>query len=227
MKFWKLASVATVLVLSTNVNAALIERLGGQAYYDDVADLTWLADANYAYTSGYVDTISTFYADGKMKWADANEWAAQLTVGGVDGWRLPDTLQPDESCSIQSGASAGFNCTGSEMGNLFYNVLGGSAQVGLTINHNTNYELFTNIQYYYWSATEENAGPAYDADAAWFFDILSGSYVGSQYLSAKSNHFSAWAVQSGDVSAVPVPAAVWLFGCGLLSLIGVARRKDA
>ena len=30
-----------------------------------------------------------------------------------------------------------------------------------------------------------------------------------------------------DVSAVPVPAAVWLFGSGLLGLIGVARRKHA
>jgi len=28
-----------------------------------------------------------------------------------------------------------------------------------------------------------------------------------------------------DVSAVPVPAAVWLFGSGLLGLIGIARRK--
>lgn len=28
-------------------------------------------------------------------------------------------------------------------------------------------------------------------------------------------------------SAVPVPAAVWLFGSGLISLIGVARRKKA
>jgi len=29
----------------------------------------------------------------------------------------------------------------------------------------------------------------------------------------------------GPMSAVPVPAAVWLFGSGLLGLIGVARRK--
>ena len=32
---------------------------------------------------------------------------------------------------------------------------------------------------------------------------------------------------STDVAAVPVPAAVWLFGSGLLGLIGVARRKKA
>jgi hypothetical protein len=28
-------------------------------------------------------------------------------------------------------------------------------------------------------------------------------------------------------AAVPVPAAVWLFGSGLLGMIGVARRKKA
>ena len=30
---------------------------------------------------------------------------------------------------------------------------------------------------------------------------------------------------AGDLQAVPVPAAVWLFGSGLLGLVGVARRK--
>ena len=30
-----------------------------------------------------------------------------------------------------------------------------------------------------------------------------------------------------DVAVVPVPAAVWLFGSGLLGLVGVARRKKA
>jgi hypothetical protein len=37
----------------------------------------------------------------------------------------------------------------------------------------------------------------------------------------------AWAVHSGDVSAVPIPTAIWLFGSGLLGLIGVARTKKA
>ena len=30
-----------------------------------------------------------------------------------------------------------------------------------------------------------------------------------------------------DVTAVPVPAAVWLFGSGLIGLIGIARRRKA
>jgi hypothetical protein len=29
------------------------------------------------------------------------------------------------------------------------------------------------------------------------------------------------------VSAVPVPAAVWLFGSGLLGLVGISRRKKS
>jgi hypothetical protein len=35
-----------------------------------------------------------------------------------------------------------------------------------------------------------------------------------------------WDDASLEVSAVPVPAAVWLFGSGLLGLVGVARRKS-
>jgi len=34
-------------------------------------------------------------------------------------------------------------------------------------------------------------------------------------------------VINADIAAVPVPAAVWLFGSGLLGLVGVARRKKA
>ena len=34
-------------------------------------------------------------------------------------------------------------------------------------------------------------------------------------------------VVEADVAPVPVPAAVWLFGSGLLGLIGIARRKIA
>jgi hypothetical protein len=32
---------------------------------------------------------------------------------------------------------------------------------------------------------------------------------------------------SGNITPVPVPAAVWLFGSGLLGLVGIARRKKA
>jgi len=36
---------------------------------------------------------------------------------------------------------------------------------------------------------------------------------------------NAMAVHVGDVAPVPIPAAGWLLGSGLLGLVGVARRK--
>ena len=46
-----------------------------------------------------------------------------------------------------------------------------------------------------------------------------GTHVATNYIRANG------ADGSGGVSAVPVPAAVWLFGSGILGLVGVARRK--
>lgn len=46
----------------------------------------------------------------------------------------------------------------------------------------------------------------------------------SAYVSDHSLHLQNFAFR---VSAVPIPAAVWLFGSGLLGLIGFSRRKMA
>ena len=213
MKISKMVAVIA-LVVSSGANAALIGRLaateGGtdyQAYYDDEANLTWLADA----------------AVRGATWDNANSWAAGFVVDGIDGWRLPDTLQPDASCSDQNNSlgSIGYNCTGSELGNMFYNVLGGSAGSSITTIHNANYDLFSNIQSTgYWSATEFYW--SYNNEYyGWYF----GMRDGRQNSSNKASGYYAWAVQSGDVSAVPVPAAAWLFGSGLIGLVGFARRK--
>jgi len=40
-----------------------------------------------------------------------------------------------------------------------------------------------------------------------------------------ADHFSSWLVR--DTAVVPIPPAVWLFGSGLLGLVGMARRKKA
>ena len=117
--------------------------------------------------------------------------------------------------------SSGFNCSGSEMGNLHYNVLGGSINDGgvITLTPNDNYFLFSNIQRFdYWSETEFIGRN----DIAWIFNFL-----GLQQGTSKDSGRYAWAVQSGDIGAVPIPAATWLFGSGLIGLIGVARRKKA
>jgi len=219
------------LGLAGGADAALVSRLDGQAYYDTVADLTWLADANYAQTSGYVvPSGNPNWQNGQMTWQEANDWAAQLTVGGVSGWRLPGTIDflnngiTFANNNNFTGVDAGYNMTiDSELSNLYYNVLGNLAPVDTNGIAEPDYGLqntgpFSNVQSNsYWSATEYAPFTTY----AWYFGMTNG-YQGAH---SKINGNYGWAVQSGDVGAVPVPAAVWLFGSGLLGLIGVARRK--
>lgn len=60
-----------------------------------------------------------------------------------------------------------------------------------------------------------------DADNYSGTKMVDGAFVG------QSANFNVNGITAQPVSQVPVPAAAWLLGSGLLGLIGVARRKAA
>lgn len=137
---------------------------------------------------------------------------------GFNNWRLPSTPLNDPTCS--SGGANGLGCTGSEMGHLFYQELGGVSNQSILTTHNAQFELFTNLQAsYYWSST---LSPIYPGPFT--FSFIRGIQDASN--NSNTTYFSM-AVRPGDVATVPVPAAAWLFGSGLLGLIGMARHKAA
>ena len=55
----------------------------------------------------------------------------------------------------------------------------------------------------------------------------SGPFFGAAKFQSTSGCETGPGGCSDWVAAVPVPAAVWLFGSGLLGLVGVARRRQA
>lgn len=55
--------------------------------------------------------------------------------------------------------------------------------------------------------------------------LLSGNTFDNTGVNWTFSANSSGSSYSMTVTAVPVPAAIWLFGSGLLGLIGVARRK--
>jgi len=206
------------LAIAGPAQGALIDR-GNGLIYDSSLDITWLADANYASTSGYD-------LDGKMNWTDANTWAGQLSYGGFDDWRLPYNPNLDSSCdnSRNVGGVAidfGFGCTGSEYGHLFYVDLGGQVITGLDIN-DPELSLFTNVR--------DGSDPL---DEYWASEISGVSYIahhfhfgdGYQRYYDTTVEMYAMAVRDGDVSAVPVPAAIWLFATGLLGLVSIGYQR--
>ena len=199
------------LGLLSTANANLEPRAGGMVY-DDVLDITWLADANRAQTSGYD-------SDGRMNWNDAMTWAANLSYGGYDDWRLPSSLNHDGS-----GPCFQYGCTSSEMGHMYYNNMGAKGGGDILSGTNTaNLALFTNLQSaVYWSGTVYAPSPADEAWAFWTISSYQGHY-------GQGHEWLAWAVRPGDVAAIPEPEtyAMLLAGLGLLGFMARRRKESA
>jgi len=213
LKKWALTLVVAAWLGSGAPQAALFDR-GGGLIYDDVLDITWLADANYAKTSGYD-------SDGRMNWSTANTWAANLVYEGYDDWRLPSALNQDGS-----GPCQGYNCSSSEMGYMFYNNLGATAYYSVLLGTNTvNLALFSNLKsYVYWSGTMDALGSVNHPS-----NFM--TEFGFQYLNLPSYESYAWAVRDGDIAvAAPIPEpevyAMLLAGLGLLSAVAKRRRPS-
>lgn len=213
------------LLLASGAQAALVSVAGGQAVYDNDLDVTWASNANLAATNTFGLTTNVdlglypsdnsgvngrILPNGAMNWPGTLFWIDAMNASnylGVNDWRLPVTLYPDSTCDTQPSGS--FNCTGSEMGHL-YNVEGATAAMPGP---------FSNVvDLWGWSGSEYS--PLDPDNFAWFFKFSNGSQSGA----GKANFLFGWAVRSGDISLVPVPAAVWLFGSAL-GLLGWLRRR--
>lgn len=165
-------------------------------------------------TDAYFDTALnlTWLADAwplggnTVSWAVASDWAATLNVYGVSGWRLPATVDAPSSAGFPPPAGS------SELAHMYLVTLG-NGSLGLT-----NTGPFSNLQsYVYWSGTEHEPG----RQQVWTFSTS----LGLQTLSPKNVGLYAWAVHSGDVSAVPEPTTTALVLVGLIPLLAAKRRR--
>jgi hypothetical protein len=199
---------ASLLSVSGSAQAQLTSL--GTVVYDDVLDITWLADANLAQTSTF--GVSGINADGSMSWTTAQSWIAALNKmnwGGSNQWALPTTVYPDDTCNQgpgttekQSTASAkaafGYSCTGSQLGFLYYQRLGGTEGSTIILTHDSSYGKFNNFQpYLYWSAT------AWPKVPNSYFSFSFGN--GWQGTDIETNALYVIAVHPGPVEIFPFP----------------------
>ena len=205
-----------VLVLSSNVNSALIDN-GGYTT-DDVSGLDWL-DLTFTTGVSYNDASLGFGTYEGGGWRYANNAEVETLFGILfDGYY--DT-NPAGYSDTQSG-----NAYGAQTSDMvsFFSLLGSWSY---TV-HTLNYGLY-----------EDEAGLirmigawCYTSSCQTSRNVVYGTNLTSVY-DAQTNYsqpsYGTYLVRDNPnyISSVPVPAAIWLFGSGLLGLVGVARRKSA
>lgn len=174
-----------------------------RAYYDDLLEITWAANANIL---------------GFGTWDNRVSAVASLTIGGVGGWRLPNMDVNGDGIIVHGLFGTELTSLDNEYTHLYF--FGASLFFGLGVTPLDPHR-FTNIQpSQYWSSAEWAPFPP-DLTGARAFHFGIGENINDD----KSRNGFAWPVQSGDIGVVPLPAAAWLFGSDLMGLLGLARQK--
>jgi len=209
-------------LFSMQAQAVVIESITGESF------------AGYANT--FVGTNTTLWTDLGSA-ATTTNWSTDATI---NAGRVTDTSAATSVLGDTVGAyvdlafdASIFNGAGDDL-KLFF--VGGNGQgFSVTIGGITNnYNLAANV------GDTTFVDPAYPTDPiislALNLDSFSGlttgdSYnqirvmIGDGYAPATSPSAVLSFVGTYNTSPVPVPAAVWLFGSGLIGLVGVARRR--
>ena len=230
------------LCVSLNSFGALYDR-GNGLIYDDVLDITWLQDANYAQTSGYASANAVgiqnqnsnhILIDGRMGWDASHDWVSQLEFQGHVDWRLPSAnfISLENPCFAYNGScDTGYNNASSELGYMFYMNLNNPGYRSVNgviqgyspansdfIDEVSGQSLsFLNLQSWTYLLAEDFSNDALIFD---FYDGGQGPYY-------KSYSVYSWPVHDGDIglAPVPLPAGIYLFLSGLVGL-GLLRGRS-
>ncbi len=236
ISFRKAVVIATLAMGFNGASQAALYDRGNGFVYDDFLNITLTKDANLfssmAIKSGdisdfvatiinsnrgiiydepnYLDTphysgykaldVNDFDAlSGRASWWGALAWVGYLNsidYGGYNNWRLP------------TGRFENTSLTGTEMGYLY------SVENTRMYNPDNKFDNLINL---YWF---DNEYPPLN-EIAWLFHFSEGSY----YQAHKYELQRMWAVRDGDVAAVPIPGAIWLFISALACFIRFNHQK--
>lgn len=173
---------------------------------------------SFQFKSGYTNVLS--YGGGATQWfgdVGSGEMLAGVNATGSFSTGFLFSGAPFVPFTYGSGFQAEIDTSTTSL-NITSMEFGGNYNSGadFLLPPDSNYPLEV-----LW--VNDAGGGDYNVAFRWGHDITSAEDPSLQFTA-----FTAQWVLEGTVhttSAVPVPAAAWLFGSGLLGLVGVARRR--
>lgn len=196
-KKYVLMMAAALLMFGSSLpaSAALVEH-GTVTYEGMERRLIYDTDLNVTWLD---------FSNAPGNYVTQASWADNLaiTINGqtYDDWRLPAT--PPVSQIV------GYNVIGSDLGHLYYFELGNLA--GALANTGVFQNL---LPVWYTSGTESGSN-------IWHFGFFDGW---NTYGTKNYSSYYGIAVHEGEITAAPIPGAVWLLGSSLLGIIGIKRK---
>jgi hypothetical protein len=215
------------------------------SFLDGATDKGLFKDSIIAASGGSIGTRTLVRADFKNDGRTTHfgalafiNYLNSTSYGGTNQWRLPGMTDTGAAgCDFgNSGTDCGYNVdpASSDLARLYYSELnlmakfdtdgGSNSGSGYGIFGNDGapgsgpVEDFINVESNsYWLGLEYGPNP----QTAWAF----ATSEGYQGFESKEGFGYAWAVTSGPVSPIPLPAPLWLIGTGLLCLAGKLRGK--
>jgi len=233
-------TVSALLLLTalfcSSAQANLVDN-GNGTIYDPVTNVTWISDG-YAFTNDIASTTNTPTADpytgpllgtvvtpslGAPHTLAANDFSYQASLGRWTGswwaatawadsfsysytqdnqthtlsdWRLPTTAEA-QSLLTQLGSAYGPYPT----------------------------TPFAYMPPFYWTSTQTSATNVDNAQPL-FGSIANLTIINPANGGINPRYSNVLAVVPGNVAAVPIPAAVWLFGSALAGMGVIGRRRE-
>jgi len=193
MKFWKLASAAIAIVLSTNTNAVII------------SSENFNSDA-----SGWTNSVTS-------------DFGGNTILGGYNVLGFTDQTSKDFAISNgQSQVTIEFD---------FYRIDSWDNEYFDVV---VNSEIIVHDMYHQFGGDTNIDGGLYN-DEIIHYSLLLDVNASNLLLTFDTNlnqgrTDESWGIDNlviTQTTVVPVPAAVWLFGSGLIGIVGFARRKQS
>ena len=252
-----IALAASALVLSTSVNAAYVsakdilvsgaaigdgiylidhDGAGGAAPYEIYADMTtdgggWTLGVHSisSSNSSTTDMVSNTGAVGLLSGHTRDLTHLAIDRDAQIRHRLVDF---DGTVLFDGFYTGNYHGTLGNAGD--WSVLAGDANI-LSYHFGRSWSTSTNdVDAWGGNCASNFGGTSWYYGACWTSIpmVAGGSHPNAPYAGGSNNPIGSYSIfvrelETPVLSSVPVPAAVWLFGSGLIGLIGVARRKKA